>query len=972
MLLRTGIGRLTRPLTGSLRTKLIAWFFVPTAIILVAVALVNFNSYQNVTEDLVIEKDRDLTQLWAGQLSTNLDRFPKVLSEVSHTLGISKQSDAHVQASLGSASPQLRIFDGGVIVLDTFGTVTAIHPLRPEIVGQDWSGRALSLQMLRSPEPIFSDVLYDGSQETEVIEVAVPIIGDQGEFLGSMVGVFHLGATSISAFYSGIVRLRIGNGSSYIVDGTGKVLYHDNQDQVGADFSMHQPVTQMLLGEAGAIRHRDQQGADQVSAFAPIPGTPWGLVTEESWSSLTSGSRNTQRYLLLLLALGVIVPAIVVAIGLKRVMRPIKALTQGAQRIAEGDFEHAITASSGDEIQTLARQFNMMADALKESYAGLERNVEARTEELREANQTLTALIEASPLAIGVLNQDRKLRSWNKAGERIFGWTEAEALSQPYPLLAAEEDRDEALDRQRRILAGESLLGLELHHRKKDGSPVDVEVWAAPLRDGRGEISGGVVIYADITERNEAQEALLQAEEKYRSIFENSVEGIFQLSPEGEIIAGNPALAQIFGVEFPEDITASQLDEQLDPPERSYFHELGRLIREGGSVLGYEVEEFRQDGTPIWVSISARAVYSQQGELDYYEGTVQDITEHKLAEEELRQSEERFRNLVETAQDIIYTVSVDGILTSLNPAFETISGWSRFEWLGRPADDLIHPDDLDLAGDLLQRSSAQPPETQRFERRLLTKSGAYLNCEFLTTLLVRDGTAIGIVGIGRDVTERKEAEQTLLEQTRELAVLEERNRFAREIHDTLAQGFTGIVLQLEAAEQVLGTGAPEVQDHMSRAKGLARDSLQEARRSVWDLLPQALEQLPLDTAIEEEVRRRFDGKGSFSVSGEQRPLNSSVQTALLRICQEALANVSRHAAATKVSVNMTFNTGAIHLEVRDNGIGFDQAETGDSRKEGGGFGLIGMEQRARQLGGTVLVTSEKGKGTVVEAQIPAA
>ena len=205
-------------------------------------------------------------------------------------MGISKQSDADVQASLVGASAKLRIFDGGVIVLDTFGTVTAIHPQRPDIVGQDWSDRAHSLQMLRSPGPIFSDVLYDASQETEVIEVAVPIIGDQGEFLGSMVGVFQLRATSISAFYSGIVRLRIGNGGSYIVDGNGKVLYHNNRNELGADFGTRQPVTQVLLGEVGAIRNRDQQGTDQVSAFAPIPGTPWGLVTEESWSSLTSGS----------------------------------------------------------------------------------------------------------------------------------------------------------------------------------------------------------------------------------------------------------------------------------------------------------------------------------------------------------------------------------------------------------------------------------------------------------------------------------------------------------------------------------------------------------------------------------------------------------------------------------------------------------------------------------------------------------
>ena len=331
------------------------------------------------------------------------------------------------------------------------------------------------------------------------------------------------------------------------MDGNGTVIYDDDRGQVGADFGAQQPVIQVLLGNVGAIRNRNQQDTDQVAAFAPIPGTPWGLVTEESWSSLTSGSRNTQRYLLLLLALGVIVPAIVVAIGLKRVMRPIKALTQGAQRIAAGDFDYSIGANSGDEIQELAQQFNMMADALKESYAGLEQRVDARTEELREANETLKAFIEASPLAIGVLDRDRKLRLWNKAGEGMFGWTEAEALVQPHPLLSGVEHRDESLARQRRILEGEALLGLELRLQRKDGSPIDVEVWAAALRDTKGEISGGIVIYADITERKAAQEALRQAEEKYRRIFDDSKDPILLTSGSGRILDANQAAFDLFG-----------------------------------------------------------------------------------------------------------------------------------------------------------------------------------------------------------------------------------------------------------------------------------------------------------------------------------------------------------------------------------------------------------------------------------------
>ena len=719
--LRIVTRRLIGLLTGSLRIKIIAWIFVPTAIILVAVALVNFSSYQNVTEDLVIERDRDLTQLWAGQLATNLDRFPKVLSDVSHTLGISKKSDADVQASLTGASPQLRIFDGGVIVLDTFGTVTATHPLRPDIVGQDWSDRDHFRQMLRLPGPVFSDVLYDGLQETEVVEVAVPIIGDriirdQGEFLGSMVGVFHLRATSISAFYSGIVRLRIGNGGSYIVDGNGKVLYHDNREQVGADFGTYQPVTQVLLGEVGAIRNRDQQGTDQVSAFAPIPGTPWGLVTEESWSSLTSGSRNTQRFLLLLLGLGVAVPAVFVTIGLKRVMRPVEELKKAAKEVARGNFGQTIDVYSGDEIEELATESNLMAGQLKGSYEQLEQRVAERTEELGES------------------------------------------------------------------------------------------------------------------------------EERYRALFENSSDAIF-IAKQGKMLAFNQAALDLFGFTQEEAIGSNTADRFVDPADQLRFREEVALR---GPVRDFEVKLLKKDGTVM---------------------------------------------------DCLVTAS------------------------------------RRMAGD--ESDSAE------------------------------------IQGIIRDITERKQAAEAALQQTREVAVLEERNRMAREIHDTMAQGFTGIVLQLEAAEQTMSEGPGETIDHLGRAKGLAREGLQEARRSVWGLLPHALEQMPLDDALEGEIRR-FDADGqvktALTLSGKRRDLPDNVQTVLFRICQESLANVSRHAEATEVKVNLEYNPQDVRLSVQDNGVGFnpDEVQNGDRRT----FGLISMEQRARGLEGSLKIKSGKAQGTVVEVIIP--
>ena len=209
----------------------------------------------------------------------------------------------------------------------------------------------------------------------------------------------------------------------------------------------------------------------------------------------------------------------------------------------------------------------------------------------------------------------------------------------------------------------------------------------------------------------------------------------------------------------------------------------------------------------------------------------------------------------------------------------------------------------------------------------------------------------------------------LYKETRDMAVLEERNRMAREIHDTLAQGFTGIVLQLEAAEQALGEDDNKAQEHLDRTRSLARESLTEARRSVWALRPQPLEQLPLAEAVVQEIDKFSQGSGiktNFDISGERCPLPPDTESALLRICAEALTNVGKHARASKVDVNLAFEGKVVRLSIQDNGVSFDP----DAPTEGT-FGLIGMRERARLLGGMLVVQSERGKGTLVEATMPA-
>jgi signal transduction histidine kinase len=252
--------------------------------------------------------------------------------------------------------------------------------------------------------------------------------------------------------------------------------------------------------------------------------------------------------------------------------------------------------------------------------------------------------------------------------------------------------------------------------------------------------------------------------------------------------------------------------------------------------------------------------------------------------------------------------------------------------------------------------------------------------------------------------------QQLLTQAREAGVLDERQRMAREIHDTLAQSLTGIITQLQAAEQA-GLADPSSQDgrqpaawrrHVQAATTLARESLGEARRSVHALRPEPLETARLGDALT-AVASRWSALHGIAVqvttTGTVRPLQPDTEVALLRTAQEALANVARHAKASRVGLTLSYMEQEVALDVRDDGRGFDPAQVRGSVADsggaasrvagqdadetpgrataaglpgGGGFGLIAMRQRIEGLNGTLQVESEPGSGTAISACVPTA
>jgi PAS domain S-box-containing protein len=708
----------------SLRAKTVLSALIPTALVLAAMAIIALYAYERAARDIVQQRDTELARISAARLSEGLSRHSRVLQIIAAGDDVQSMEPGRLDSALEKAQNQLYVFDAGVVVFNGKGVVLWSSPFAGERRRVEFPVPSELDKVRNTLRPVFSNIFRDEISGEDVILVGVPIVGDGNEFRGVLAGIATLKYSALGETYSEVLELTAGNEPfAYLVDGNGRVIHHRYSSQLGRDMAATVPVMRATRGETGAALTEDLTGERVVSGFAPVPGTGWAVITQQRWESVVGPIRGYSRMLLGLIVVGGVISGALIFLAIGRILKPIKDLTLGAQRIAGGDFEHTIAARTGDEIQALAQQFNTMAGALKESYTDLEQKVAARTEALR------------------------------------------------------------------------------------------------------------------------------QAEEKYRSIFENAIEGMYQSTPEGRIITANPAMAHMFGYESPEELlaTLTDLKHQLfvEPGRRE---EALRLLDENGAISGFQFQVYCKDGGVIWVSEVARAVRDESGAVLYYEGAIEDITQ------------------------------------------------------------------------------------------------------------------------------RKQAEEALFRQTKEMAVLEERSRMAGEIQDTLAQGFTGIVLQLEAAEQALDESPSEAPDHLSRAKGLARESLQEARRSVWGLLPHALEERPLDAALREEIRR-FSAVGreraSFSLSGNRRELPSNVQAALLRICQESLTNVRRHAMATEVEVALTFYTEAVCLGVRDNGGGFDpEAVKGRGRQ--GGFGLTGMEERARLQRGTLEVRSHKGKGTLVEVKIPTA
>ena len=526
------------------------------------------------------------------------------------------------------------------------------------------------------------------------------------------------------------------------------------------------------------------------------------------------------------------------------------------------------------------------------------------------------------------------------------------------------------------------------------------------FRVGRAEERRVAILFNNITDRRLAEERLRESEEQLRAIFEASRDGILVEHGERAVYV-NDSYARMFGYGGPEELLGEHVSNVVATEDVERLLDYARRRQRGEPApVAYEFRGRRKDGALIDLeaSVSTHAVAGKT----YITTAVRDISERKHAEEVLRQSEAKYRLLMEQASDGIHTYDLSGDIVETNTKLCEMLGYTREELLRLNVADLIPPEDLAAAP--LRFGELQSGRTLLTERLLRRKDGTLLPVE-ISGRMIREGVLQSIV---RDISERKRAEDALHEaygelerrveeRTAELARAnetlkaenaerlraeearrdllgrlvmaqeEERRRISRELHDQMGQQLAALMMGLKT----LGTesyGRRSSLDTLRRLEGMTDELSREVHTLAWDLRPPALDDLGLEAALAnyaEEWAERSRVSVDFhsaGFAGGRLPLTH--ETAVYRIAQEALTNVAKHSGADRVSFILERRSDHVLAVIEDNGGGFDAEAALSAAGRGRRLGLLGMRERAALLGGTINVESAPEAGTTLFVRIP--
>ncbi|MEH2136539.1 MAG: PAS domain-containing protein [Nostoc sp.] len=486
-------------------------------------------------------------------------------------------------------------------------------------------------------------------------------------------------------------------------------------------------------------------------------------------------------------------------------------------------------------------------------------------------------------------------------------------------------------------------------------------------------------------------QTLAQSETRLQKILESVPVGIVVMDATGGPYYANQKAIQLLGKGVLPSVTPEQIAEvyqlYVAGTDRPYPTEQLMIRRalngEQGSVDDIEIH---QGNRIIPIESWGTPIFDESGNILYAIAAFQDITERKQAEkllaeynrtleqqvaerttalqaneaelrgvyDELRLQEQELRLITDALPVLISYVDANRCFQFINRTYEVWFNRSRDEILGNPVRQLLGEAVYERVEPYINQVFAGQTVPLEAEIPFLDDK----RCISATFIPDFDDNAQvrGFYSLMTDISDRKRAEHT--------SILEERNRMAREIHDTLAQSFTGILLQVGAVTQVLVDDPEATQAHLEMIEELARAGLAGARRSVSALRPRLLEEGNLESALHRivaQMRSTTDTALICEIQGTAYSLPTEVENNLLRIGQEALTNAIKYADAGEIRVELVYNETQCILRVKDNGRGFGVGSTPLS----GGFGLLGMSERAERIGAQLLIQSQPGQGTEI-------
>ena len=607
-------------------------------------------------------------------------------------------------------------------------------------------------------------------------------------------------------------------------------------------------------------------------------------------------------------------------------------------------------------------------------------------EELRNTREFIDRILNSMHENVIVISPDYTIVDSNDCFVRFYGKTRNEIIEHKcYEITHQASQPCSGIEHpcpMKEVLKNKFMVNVEHTHKNKHGKDMVIGIVTFPMVNLDGKVEYIVEVQRDITERKRAEEELRESEEKYRSLVANVRLGVFRSmpGPTGKFLEVNPAMEEITGYSREELLRINVCDLFMNPEEReSVLEEMalakGRITKE----LNFK----RKDGTNIVVSDIKTPVRNSDGNILYFDGILEDITERKREEEALRESEERYRDLFDSTSDIVQSVTPDGSFIYVNKAWFQKLGYTETELPGLNLFNIIHPEYLEYCQEKLARVIAGE-YIHNIQATFMTKDGRNIQVEGSVSPRIIGGSVIATQGFFRDVTERKKMEEQLIVTDRLASIGELASGIAHELNNPLTGviGFSELLLEKDVPNEIREDIAI-VHNEAIRAAEVVKNLLTFARKhtplkqlvNINGIIASVLGLRAYEQKVNniKVVRRLASGMPEVMADSFQ------LQQVFLNIVINAeyyMQEVHRGgvlAIVTEVEediIRATFTDDGPGVSEEDLGHVFDPFFTTKEVGKGTGLGLSICHGIITEHGGRIYAQSELGKGASFIIELP--